>query len=135
MLLGFHGATTMTSDLETDVRVSREAGYRGLEVWAEKVDTYLRSHTLAELRALFVDNGLVPLSLNALVFVGFRGEEYPQVQQRCKALCEIAEAIGDYQRTGFGGWPWPDDGPVHGAEPVRFARHADGRIERPGPGR
>ncbi|MBU6351747.1 MAG: sugar phosphate isomerase/epimerase [Chloroflexi bacterium] len=94
MLLGFHGATTMTSDLETDVWVSREAGYRGLEVWAEKVDTYLRDHTLAELRALFVDNGLVPLSLNALVFVGFRGDEYPQVQQRCKALCEIAEAIG-----------------------------------------
>mgnify|MGYP006275219517 CR=1 FL=1 len=45
---------------------------------------------------------------------------------------EIVEAIEEYQRTEFGGWPWPVDDPVHGAEPQRFARHADGRIERPG---
>lgn len=43
---------------------------------------------------------------------------------------EIAEAVEAYRRTGFGGWPWPDDGPVHGADPGRFARHPDGRVER-----
>jgi len=42
---------------------------------------------------------------------------------------EIRRAIADYQRTEFGGWPWPDDGPVHGPDPVRFARHADGQVE------
>ncbi|MBK8049563.1 MAG: sugar phosphate isomerase/epimerase [Anaerolineales bacterium] len=93
MLLGFHGATTMTSDLETDVAVSRDAGYRGLELWAAKVDTYLETHSLEELKALFETSGVAPLSLNALVFVGFRGDEYPDIQKRCKEMCEIAAAI------------------------------------------
>ncbi len=45
---------------------------------------------------------------------------------------EIQQAFLDYRRTGFGGWPWPSDGPVHAREEGRFARHADGRIERVG---
>ncbi len=42
---------------------------------------------------------------------------------------EIRQAMLDYQRTQFGGWPWPSDGPVHDRDKDRFARHADGRIE------
>ena len=42
---------------------------------------------------------------------------------------EIHQAMQDYRRTGFGGWPWPDSAPVHGREPRRFARHPDGRTE------
>jgi hypothetical protein len=42
---------------------------------------------------------------------------------------QLREAFADYRRTGFGGWPWPEPGPVHGPEPLRFARHADGRVE------
>ncbi|MCB9524680.1 MAG: pirin family protein [Myxococcales bacterium] len=44
---------------------------------------------------------------------------------------EIREAYADYQRTRFGGWPWPGSDPVHGGKFERFARHADGREERP----
>jgi len=44
---------------------------------------------------------------------------------------EIMRAYRDYQATGFGGWPWPRTDPVHAREQGRFARHADGTVERP----
>jgi redox-sensitive bicupin YhaK (pirin superfamily) len=43
---------------------------------------------------------------------------------------EIRQTFDDYRRTQFGGWPWPSDSPVHPREEGRFARHADGRIEK-----
>ncbi len=43
---------------------------------------------------------------------------------------EIQRAISDYQRTRFGGWPWPSDDPVHDKDAGRFARHADGHVEQ-----
>jgi len=42
---------------------------------------------------------------------------------------EIHQAFADYRRTEFGGWPWPDNAPVHGKEIRRFATHADGQSE------
>ncbi|MCB9570510.1 MAG: pirin family protein [Kofleriaceae bacterium] len=43
---------------------------------------------------------------------------------------EIQQAFLDYRRTEFGGWPWPSHGPVHARDAGRFARHADGSVER-----
>src|SRR5207253_11104486 len=44
---------------------------------------------------------------------------------------EIMQAMQDYRRTQFGGWTFPDEAPVHGSEPARFARYPDGREEHP----
>jgi quercetin 2,3-dioxygenase len=48
---------------------------------------------------------------------------------------EIQQAILDYRRTEYGGWPWSSDDPVHAREEGRFAIHADGRIDRAPPSR
>jgi redox-sensitive bicupin YhaK (pirin superfamily) len=44
---------------------------------------------------------------------------------------EIYQAFDDYQKTQFGGWPWSRYDQVHAASEGRFAKHADGRVEKP----
>jgi len=44
---------------------------------------------------------------------------------------EIQNAFADYRKTQFGGWPWDSNDPVHGSDPKRFAKHADGKTEYP----
>jgi 2-keto-myo-inositol isomerase len=94
MKLAFHGATTMTSDLETDVAVTACAGFKALEVWAAKLDRYLGVHSLADLNALFVDHCVKPLTLNSIEFIAFCGSEYSLVQARLHELGKIAQVIG-----------------------------------------
>ena len=94
MKLAYHGATSMKSDLSTDVAASARAGFRALEVWAAKVDDYLVGHSKAELRSLFTDNSIEPVTINSIEFIAFRGDEYRQIQVRCRELCQIAEIIG-----------------------------------------
>jgi len=44
---------------------------------------------------------------------------------------EIRQAFADYRATGFGGWPFAADDPVHARDQGRFARHADELSESP----
>jgi redox-sensitive bicupin YhaK (pirin superfamily) len=44
---------------------------------------------------------------------------------------EIEQAFLDYRETGFGGWPWSEDGPTHGRDRGRFAKHVGGGVEEP----
>ena len=94
MKLAFHGATTMTCDLETDVAVTAGAGFKALEAWAAKLDRYLVAHSLADLNALFRNHGVMPLAINSIEFIAFRGSEYPLIEARLHELGRIAQAIG-----------------------------------------
>jgi len=42
---------------------------------------------------------------------------------------EINQAFADYQKTQFGGWPWPKKDMVHAKDKGRFASHANGKEE------
>ena len=94
MRLGFHGATSMTSDLQTDVAASVQAGYKALELWAAKVDRYLEDHSLVELKVLLSDNNLIPMTFNSIERIAFRGTEFEEVKARCHQLSQIGQAIG-----------------------------------------
>ena len=67
-----------------------------------------------------------------------RDEEMPplNVKNRThRVIAELELQPGDEgalisQGTRFGGWPWPTDDPVHDRAEGRFARHADGHVER-----
>ncbi|MCA9580060.1 MAG: pirin family protein, partial [Myxococcales bacterium] len=82
-------------------------------------------------RPLSLENGTEPGE--ALVLQG-RPIAEPTVQHGpfvMNTRAEINQAIMDYRRTQFGGWPWRRDDPVHPREEGRFAVHADGRTQRP----
>jgi 2-keto-myo-inositol isomerase len=93
MLLAYHGGTSGKCDLSTDLAVTTKAGYQALELWAAKIESYLTDHSPGDLRRLLVENHVLPTAINSIEFIGFRGAAYPQIRERCRRLCEIAEAI------------------------------------------
>lgn len=46
-------------------------------------------------------------------------------------MAEIQQTFEDYHRTHFGGWHWDRTDHIHPRKETRFAKHVDGRIERP----
>ena len=105
--------------------------FRGarLQVEGRSIEAHSRIELRAETAALLV-NG--PEESELLLLQG-RPIGEPVAQHGpfvMNTQAEIRQAFADYQRTGFGGWRWPEDGPVHGREQGRFARHPDGRVER-----
>ncbi len=94
MQLAINGACTMTSDLPTDIAAASAAGFQYLEIWAAKMDQYLKAHSLQELSALFQKHGVKPASINSIEFITFRGPDYPSIQARTRHLCAIAQELG-----------------------------------------
>ena len=95
MLIAINGATTMKATLPEDIAAASAAGFKALEIWAAKMDAYLESHPVEELRALFDEAGLQPVSINSIEFITFRPpEEYEAIKARCRELCALAQALG-----------------------------------------
>jgi 2-keto-myo-inositol isomerase len=95
MKLSFNGATTLKADLETDVKAAGAAGFAYLEIWAAKLREFLKTHSALDLKALFKQHGINPLSINSIEHVTFRDvATYAQIKTECEELCSIAAAIG-----------------------------------------
>lgn len=95
MKLALNGATTMRADLATDLQAAEAAGFDYLEIWAAKLRVFLKERSTAELKDLFAQAGLSPLSINSIEHITFRDSQaYESIKQECEELSRIASAIG-----------------------------------------
>ena len=93
MLLALHGASTMHTNMLTDIRIANASGYDALEIWAPKLERYLDAgHTMAEL--LPVLGSLVPAMISPLC--ACEGEDRASREilcLRCERLCAVAQVL------------------------------------------
>jgi 2-keto-myo-inositol isomerase len=95
MKLALNGATTMRADLATDLEAAKAAGFDYLEIWAAKLRSFLKERTTGELKSLFVESGLEPLSINSIEHITFRDDRaYESIKKECEELSSIAAAVG-----------------------------------------
>jgi 2-keto-myo-inositol isomerase len=94
MKQSLNGATTMKADLATDINVAAAAGFEYLDIWAAKLRRYLQNHSVVELKTLFSQANVKPLSINSIEHITFRdAAAYQQIRTECEELAAIAEAI------------------------------------------
>ena len=95
MKLALNGATTMRADLITDLHAAKAAGFDYLEIWAAKLRAFLKERSAGELKDLFDQSDLSPLSINSIEHVTFRNAPaYEAIKRECEELSRIAAAVG-----------------------------------------
>jgi 2-keto-myo-inositol isomerase len=94
MKLALNGATTMRADLLTDVQAAKDAGFDYVEIWAAKLRKFLTIGTPAELKNVFAEAGVPPLSINSIEHITFRdAESYAAIKEECRELSKIAAEL------------------------------------------
>lgn len=94
MKLGYNGATTMTSNLETDIRVASKVGFDVLEITAAKLDNYLQTRTLADARRQLEAAKLKTYAINSIEKINFRDAAgRAEVLARTRQLSEYGKAL------------------------------------------
>ena len=94
MKLSFNGATTMKADLPTDIRAAAAAGFDYVEIWAAKLRAFLQTQSPVDLKSLFDENKIKPLSINSIEHITFRDPSaYARIKAECEELSAVAAAI------------------------------------------
>lgn len=94
MRIALNGATTMQADLAADFQAAKAAGFDYLEIWAQKLKTFLHHRTSAELKNLIAKNGVPPLSINSIEHITFCTPlTYDSIRKQCAELSDIAARL------------------------------------------
>src|SRR5512138_1894735 len=95
MELGLNGATTLTSDLATDVAVAGQAGFDFVEVWAAKLLGYLERGGLRALKRDLRAAGVRPATLNSVERITFNDPSgHTRMLGDFQRFCHVAQVIG-----------------------------------------
>ena len=106
----------------------------GLRVGTQEVTEHAALELQADSDVLLTNTGSTPVECLLLQGrpMGEPVAQYGPFVMNTQA--EIAQAMQDYRRTQFGGWPWAAGDPVHGGAARRFARYPGAAADEvPGP--
>jgi 2-keto-myo-inositol isomerase len=85
----------MRADLATDLQAAKAAGFDYLEIWAAKLRRFLKEHSAQDLKDLFTESEVSPLSINSIEHITFRdARAYDEIKRECEELSTIAAAVG-----------------------------------------
>ncbi len=101
-----------------------------LQIDHEKID----EHTGVEIAADLALTLIAPETDVEVLILQARSIGEPVVQHGpfvMNSKDEIMQTFSDYEKTQFGGWPWPRADMVHGPAPERFACYPNGHVEKP----
>jgi len=94
MQLGLNGATTLTSDLATDIQVAGRAGFDFVEIWAAKLVGYLERGGIRALRRDLKAAGVRAATLNSVERITFNDPAgHVRMLEDFRRLCRVAEAL------------------------------------------
>ena len=94
MKLSLNGATTMKADLATDIAAAGAAGFDCVEIWANKLRSFLKDRSTSDLKKLFDEHTVEPLSINSIEHITFRdADSYARIKAECEDLCAVAAAV------------------------------------------
>ena len=104
--------------------------YKGsrITISGKEISSYKAIDLLAS-QSADIENGP---DVGKLLLLQGRPIEEPVVQYGpfvMNSQTEIQQAMDDYRKTQFGGWPWPNPDQVHGRGRGRFARYSDDKEE------
>jgi 2-keto-myo-inositol isomerase len=88
-------ATTMETDIVTDIKAYATAGFKGMEVWLEKVDKIAGKHPVKEIASLLKDNGVAATGgCAAFGLMLGEGEEKKKALSELKRKLDICATLG-----------------------------------------
>ncbi len=95
MRLALNGATIMHSPLADDLEIAAEAGFTALEVWAGKLEAYLRERSLEELGGRMRALGVQPWCINSIEDITPRDASgRAEIMAQLERMAAVARAIG-----------------------------------------